>query len=128
MLRRFINECRFELRIEAVEPLLIKSGTSVLTGPDMAFVRTNRGGVLQPFIPGSSLKGVLRSHGERIARSMKDGLVCDVFDKARVEGCSTRQKMRLLIMSRRANRMQAITPCCVLPVSCLEACCGKAGI
>jgi CRISPR-associated RAMP protein (TIGR02581 family) len=37
---------------------------------DMRFVLTQRGGRAEPYIPGSSLKGVLRSQAERLARSM----------------------------------------------------------
>ena len=37
---------------------------------DMRFVLTRRNGRDEPYIPGSSLKGVLRSHAERLARSM----------------------------------------------------------
>lgn len=95
MLRRLLNHCSFALRLETLEPLLIKSGASVISGPDMAFVRTNRKDRLQPFIPGSSLKGVLRSHGERIARSLQPRLVCDVFKESKhLQGCSFREKER----------------------------------
>ena len=94
MLRRLFNQCSFELHLKSLEPLLIKGGATVISGPDMAFVRTNRNNQVQPYIPGSSLKGVLRSHAERIARTLKPDVVCDVFDggKVRLEGCSTRLK------------------------------------
>lgn len=92
MLKKIVNQCRFDLKIETLDPMLIKSGTSVITGPDMAFVRTLRGNGLQPFVPGSSLKGVIRSHAERIARTLKTNSVCDVFDSGRIEGCSKRHK------------------------------------
>lgn len=92
MLKKIVNQCRFELTLEALEPLLVKSGATVISGPDMAFVRTNRADGSQPFLPGSSLKGVIRSHAERIARTLQPGSVCDVFAKSRVEGCSWRKK------------------------------------
>ena len=66
MLKRLLNQCTVRLRLETLEPLLVKSGSAVVHGPDMAFVRTNRNGHFEPFLPGSSLKGVLRSHTERI--------------------------------------------------------------
>lgn len=66
----------------------MKSGDAVVSGPDMTFVRTRRKGQPEPFLPGSSLKGTLRSHAERIARTLKDKSVCGVFQKANVEGCS----------------------------------------
>jgi CRISPR-associated RAMP protein (TIGR02581 family) len=90
MLRRLLNQCTFDVRLETKEPLLIKSGDSVVSGPDMTFVRTRRGGSPEPFIPGSSLKGTLRSHAERIARTLQAESVCGVFRGAEVKGCSWR--------------------------------------
>jgi len=90
MLRKLLNQCTFDLRLETKEPLLIKSGSSVVSGPDMTFVRTHRHGSAEPFIPGSSLKGTLRSHAERIARTLKQRSVCGVFQEADVAGCSWR--------------------------------------
>jgi CRISPR-associated RAMP protein (TIGR02581 family) len=90
MLKKLLNQCTFDLRLETKEPLLIKSGTSVVSGPDMTFVRTHRHGSAEPFIPGSSLKGTLRSHAERIARTLKQQSVCGVFENADVTGCSQR--------------------------------------
>ena len=49
----------------------------------MRFVLTRRNGREQPYLPGSSLKGVLRSHAERLARSMTlvgDG-ACNPFGR-----------------------------------------------
>jgi CRISPR-associated RAMP protein (TIGR02581 family) len=91
MLKRLLCQCSFDLRLEALEPHLIKSGEAVVSGPDMAFVRTRRGDGVEPFLPGSSLKGVLRSHAERIARTLKPKSVCGVFDQdVNVKGCSWR--------------------------------------
>ena len=89
MLRKLLNRFSVALKLEALEPLLIRSGTSVVHGPDMAFIRTKRDGRPQPFVPGASLKGVLRSHAERIARTLRERSVCDVFDRqVDVQGCS----------------------------------------
>lgn len=88
MLKKLVNQCTFAVQIETEEPLLVKSGDAVVSGPDMTFVRTQRGGNTEPFLPGSSLKGVLRSHAERIARTLKSKSVCGVFDRAEVKGCS----------------------------------------
>lgn len=84
MLKRLVNECRIMLRIEPTGPILIKAGAQTLAGPDMAFVRVWRNGAQQVYLPGSSLKGVLRSHAERIARAVSDRgqvLACDPFAK-----------------------------------------------
>lgn len=77
MLKRMINHAVVELTIEPVDPMLIKSGQATVGGVDMAFVRTySRGGEEpEPFIPGSSLKGVVRSYAEMICRSLRESPV-----------------------------------------------------
>jgi CRISPR-associated RAMP protein (TIGR02581 family) len=90
MLRKLLNQCAFTIRLETEEPLLVMSGDSVVNGPDMTFVRTHREGSAEPFIPGSSLKGVLRSHAERIARTLQAKSVCGVFGGAEIPGCGSR--------------------------------------
>lgn len=73
MLKKIINNARIEMDIIPIDPLLIKSGQASVSGVDMAFVRTYRSGEKdEPFIPGSSLKGVIRSYAEKICRSLKD--------------------------------------------------------
>lgn len=62
-----------ELTIAPDGPILIKAGESGgadPTLPDMEFVRTRRGGVSQVYLPGPSLKGVVRAQCERICRSL----------------------------------------------------------
>lgn len=87
MLRQLVNECIIELAIVPKGPILIKSGIATISGPDMAFVRTWRNGEAQVYLPGSSLKGVLRSHAERITRTLNLDAACDPFvdDKAEAE-------------------------------------------
>lgn len=89
MLKKIFNECRFKLSITTDGPLLVKSGHAHVTGPDMTPVRTYRGGELEIFIPGSSLKGVFRSHIEKVIRTLNDGVVCIPFvkteDKCEIE-------------------------------------------
>jgi CRISPR/Cas system CSM-associated protein Csm3 (group 7 of RAMP superfamily) len=61
------------LTIEPDGPVLIKAGESGgadPTRPDMEFVRTQRNGVKQIYLPGPSLKGVLRAQAERICRTL----------------------------------------------------------
>lgn len=107
MLKKLINECVVELKLTTIDPILIKSGLATLSGPDMAFVVTYRNGVRQPYLPGSSLKGVIRSHAERIARTLKSPSACEPFwndeiaeevrkDRARAETiwCGERFKRR----------------------------------
>lgn len=66
-------EGRLELTIAPNGPILIKaseSGGANPTHPDMEFVRTRRGGISQVYLPGPSLKGVIRAQCERICRSL----------------------------------------------------------
>lgn len=82
MLKKLVNECKFSLQITTVGPLLVKSGYATPHGPDMSPVLTYRNGQEQVFIPGSSLKGVFRSHVEKVIRSLKDDVVCVPFGDA----------------------------------------------
>jgi len=82
MLKRFVNEARFTLRIETTGPLLVKKDTDKLTAkgqqgqrgslPD-AVPMSTRGprGQEYYYIPGSSLKGVMRSHLEKVIRTLR---------------------------------------------------------
>jgi CRISPR-associated RAMP protein (TIGR02581 family) len=71
MQKRLVNQCLIDLEIHAEGPLLVKAGLTGLDGPDMAPVVTFRSRTRpEPYIPGSSLKGILRSHAERIARTL----------------------------------------------------------
>lgn len=81
MHKSLFNEAIIKLTIEPVGPILIKAGegASDPTKPDMSFVRTMRNGAETIYLPGSSLKGVLRAHCERLARTVegKKTLACD---------------------------------------------------
>lgn len=81
MLKQLVNECLIDLHIIPEGPILIKSGIDTIAGPDMAFVRVWRNGTQEVYLPGSSLKGVLRSHAERIARTLNPNGACDPFAK-----------------------------------------------
>lgn len=86
MLKQLVNECVITLQIEPDGPILIKSGIETVTGPDMAFVRVWRNGDEEIYLPGSSLKGVMRSHAERIARTLNLVAACDPFAPAGSKG------------------------------------------
>ncbi len=60
MHKRLLNEAILSIAIEPHGPILIKAGDKGAdpTLPDMEFVRTNG----TPYLPGSSLKGVIRAH------------------------------------------------------------------
>lgn len=72
MFKRLVNEAQIEFAISPATPLLIKAGESGgidPTRPEVEVVRTFKGQQL-PFIPGASLKGAVRSHAERIIRTV----------------------------------------------------------
>ncbi len=79
MLKKLVNEAYFTLRITTTGPLLIRSGRATVSGPDMTPVLTFRNGQQEVFLPGSSLKGVFRSHSEKIICSLKPHVVCYPF-------------------------------------------------
>lgn len=89
MHKRRVNELKLQLVIEADGPILIKSGGESgadPTLPAMNFVRTQHphSGERTIYLPGSSLKGVIRSHSERIIRTVlgdKPHICCDPLNK-----------------------------------------------
>lgn len=96
MLKQLFNEAVIGLRIEPDGPILIKAGETGAdpTRPDMEFVRTWHGSERVVYLPGSSLKGVLRAHCERIVRTVDGGNgrgskgACDPLDES--HSCSKR--------------------------------------
>src|SRR2546429_9211098 len=79
MLKKLVNEAFCTLQITTTGPLLVKSGHASISGPDMTPVLTFRNGQREVFLPGSSLKGVFRSHLEKIACSLNPRVVCYPF-------------------------------------------------
>ncbi len=79
MFRRLHNQVQLGFEIRPFTPLLIKSGRVSFdpTRPDMDFVRSTTVFGEVPYLPGSSLKGVIRSYGERIFRSLSL-IDCDI--------------------------------------------------
>ncbi|MBS7657679.1 MAG: CRISPR-associated RAMP protein Csx7 [Candidatus Bathyarchaeia archaeon] len=68
-----LREIILELEYETLSPLRIGSGTAKLpTSPvDLQVATIFQNGIHKPYIPGSSLKGVLRSICENLASSLK---------------------------------------------------------
>jgi CRISPR-associated RAMP protein (TIGR02581 family) len=84
MHKQLLNEARIKFRIEPNGPILIKAGETGAdpTRPDMEFVRTiHPNGKPTVYLPGASLKGVIRAHCERIVRSLDDKKACNPVDK-----------------------------------------------
>ena len=72
MHKRFVNHCTIDLTLIPDGPILIKSGKEGAdpTKPDMEFVETYHAGGKSIYLPGSSLKGAIRAHAERIVRTV----------------------------------------------------------
>jgi CRISPR/Cas system CSM-associated protein Csm3 (group 7 of RAMP superfamily) len=72
MHKRFVNHCTIDLTIAPCGPILIKSGKEGAdpTKPQMEFVETYHQGGRSIYLPGSSLKGAIRAHAERIVRTV----------------------------------------------------------
>lgn len=90
MHKRLVNELRLGFLIAPQGPLLIKSGKEAGADPtllDMNFVRTNHAELGRTvYLPGSSLKGSVRSYCEKIGRTV--GL--DVCNPLTDESCGRR--------------------------------------
>ncbi|MBW4624016.1 MAG: CRISPR-associated protein [Brasilonema octagenarum HA4186-MV1] len=72
MHKRFVNHCTINVTLIPDGPILIKSGKEGAdpTKPDMEFVETYHAGGRSIYLPGSSLKGAIRAHAERIVRTV----------------------------------------------------------
>ena len=72
MHKRLVNHCTIALSLIPDGPILIKSGKEGAdpTKPDMEFVETYHAGGKTIYLPGSSLKGAIRAHAERIVRTV----------------------------------------------------------
>ncbi|MBV6626155.1 MAG: CRISPR-associated protein [Rivularia sp. (in: Bacteria)] len=72
MHKRLVNNCTIDFNIIPDGPILIKSGREGAdpTNPDMEFVRTYHKNGWSIYLPGSSLKGAIRAHAERIVRTV----------------------------------------------------------
>ena len=72
MHKQLVNQATIKLAISPVGPLLIKASDQGAdpTKPDMEFVETYHAGERSAYLPGSSLKGAIRAHCERIVRTL----------------------------------------------------------
>ena len=72
MHKRIVNQAIVKLAISPVGPLLIKASDQGAdpTKPDMEFVETYHADGRSLYLPGSSLKGAIRAHCERIVRTL----------------------------------------------------------
>lgn len=76
MLKRLHCQMDIHFSITPVDPILIKSAHASISGSQMPFVTTVQNGKEEVYLPGSSLKGVIRSHAEKICRTLRNHSVC----------------------------------------------------
>lgn len=92
---RFVNQIIIEGRLVLDSPLHIGDGNKQVFGPDNSVVKTHDN---QPYIPGSSLKGILRSFLERIAHTLP-------YDReAYAEPCQSVSQSDQLCLSQYRNK------------------------
>lgn len=126
MLKRLINQAVITLKISPVDPLLIKSGQPTLSGAKLAFVRTYRDSEAapagQPYLPGSSLKGVLRSFAEKVCRTLRPNPVpvCLPYQDPEKKGNRDPQQdaCGLVLESFKKNNRNVITSTEVYRAAC----------
>jgi len=82
MFRTLHNQARLVLKIQPVSPILIKAAGTGLdpTRPEMEFVTVHTDLGRVEYLPGSSLKGVMRSFTERLLLTL-GRRVCDPLEK-----------------------------------------------
>jgi CRISPR-associated RAMP protein (TIGR02581 family) len=93
-MKALYNQALLDLIVKPDGPVLIKAADNLdATRPDMQFVRLRMPDVdATVYLPGSSLKGVIRSCAERLLRTL-ELKVCDPLDdRARCKGPGGRQK------------------------------------
>src|SRR6266478_4211068 len=99
MLKALVNEAHLRLHITTTGPLLIKTGYATVIGADMAPVQTYRNGQQEVYLPGSSLKGIFRSHIEKVVNSIKPRVACNPLARAE-DGRDARHLYRLACGAR----------------------------
>lgn len=110
MFRQLVNEAKLEFTLTTASPLAIRSGMeNVLepARPDMQCVRAWRDGQETVYIPGSSLKGVIRARAEQII-NLLGGAACSCTN--RQEACSGKEKE--LEGADATRRYREVCPAC----------------
>ena len=93
MFKKWLCQADITLTLECIDPILVKSGIATVDGPDMVPISTYRRDKGANTSFGSSLKGVIRSHAERIVRT------------------SAANDLRLLLSEGRCENNELIASC-----------------
>jgi CRISPR-associated RAMP protein (TIGR02581 family) len=116
--RQLLNECRISGTLRTTAPLLIRSAVETIGGPEVGVVLTVRDGLDQPYLPGSSLKGALRSQAERILRTLRPNSACNPLDERGPQrSCGRRLEERERELQR-TDRRQTVSPATAYRDSC----------
>ncbi len=124
------EELVWRINIETKGPLNIKSGEDLGRKEGKPLMRYLIDGEERAFIPGSSLKGVLRSEVERMMKSAKNWYACDPLDRkntcgkriekvvhngkaVKLSSLSNHEIMKHLILKRR-KKEKGLCGACVL--------------
>jgi len=110
---RFENRFIITATLEMETPLSVGSRISLLpAGSDLPVMKTPEG---MPFVPGSSLKGVIRAHMEQLLRMME--ATNQTFSGQRLEACDPLDERSRCV----------IATCCRDCEDCAENCCSNCG-
>lgn len=84
MFAKLRNQFKLTFNLKVDSPLCIRSGEESIdpTLPDMQCIRSNKNGESVVFIPGSSIKGVIRTQCEKIFNILAEKqIACDIFNE-----------------------------------------------
>ncbi|MCL4545557.1 MAG: RAMP superfamily CRISPR-associated protein [Chloroflexi bacterium] len=117
MLTPLLNEARFSIVLRTVSPVLVRSGLPALGPVETVAVSTIRDGLEQPYLPGSSLRGVLRHRAEMILRTLHPEAACSPLDdRGRLRACG--RDIEEAEREARAARRAGLSPSAVYRASC----------
>lgn len=118
MHKQLLNECRIGGQLATRSPLLVRAAVETIGGPEVGLVLTVRGGADEPYLPGSTLKGALRSQAERILRTLRADSACYPNDeRGPLRSCGRRIEERER-EAQRGDRRQTVPGNIVYRDSC----------
>jgi len=116
--KQLLNECRITGTLSTSSPLLIRSAVETVAGPEVGVALTVRDGLDQPYLPGSSLKGAMRSQAERILRTLRPNSACNPLDDRGPQRSCGRRLDEREREGQRTDRHQTVAPATAYRDSC----------
>lgn len=115
MLRELKNEAKILILLHTKSPLAIRSAQKKILDPtqlDMQCIKSRYHGKDTVILPGSSLKGVIRSRYEKVA-SLFGRKCCDIFEQS--NNCNNKDRWKKMsYKEKEAYAYQKICPACQL--------------